>query len=202
MGVGDNENPIVSFKFIVTSLLTKLIGRYFKEFGYTEFIYYSIFFFGQKIKYFQRDPDEKPSILKMILPLIFMILNVIFAVYYFNEDCKEIISKNNDPNLFIGLILLKYLFHNNNITHVMIHITDIYLNAIKFIEIIKLMIKEIILNYYAKMNKQLTKKPFENLDGAGGDDSGEDDYFEEIMCVNKGEKEEYYESRKLKQKIN
>ncbi|KAM9969845.1 hypothetical protein ACTFIR_001682 [Dictyostelium discoideum] len=158
MGVGDNENPIISFKLIVTSL--------------------------------------------MIFLLIFIISNVASALIYLIEDCKEIISKNNDPNLFIGFILLKYLFHNNNFPHVLIHITDIYLNAIKFFEIIKQIIKEIRLNKYAEMSKLLTKKPFENLDGAGGNDSDEDDYFEEIMCVNKGEKEEYFESRKLKQKIN
>ncbi|EAL63100.1 hypothetical protein DDB_G0288737 [Dictyostelium discoideum AX4] len=203
MVLGDNENTIVSSKLILTTLTTKLISRYFKkEFKFSYFIYCLVYIIGKNIKFFRRDPDKKPSILKMNFLLLFVFSNVLSGVYYLYQDCNEIFSKNNDPDLYlIGLILL--IFQDDSFPHVFIHITDLYLNITKFIEIRKQRKKEKKLNKKAEMHKKLQKKPFEkDLDGAGGDDSGEDDYFEEIMCVNKGEKEEYYESRKLKQKKN
>ncbi|KAM9969846.1 hypothetical protein ACTFIR_001683 [Dictyostelium discoideum] len=197
MVLGENENTIVSSKLILTTLTTKLISRYFKkEFKYSYFIYYIVYTIGKSTNFFRRYPDKKPSILKMNIQLFLILLNVFYGVYYLYLDCKEIISKNSHPDLYIiGLISL--IFQDENLPHVWIHINDLCLNITKFIEIGKQ--KN---NKKEEMNKKLEQKPFEkDLDGAG-DDSDEDDYFEEIMCVKKGEKEEYYESRKLKQKTN
>ncbi|KAM9995863.1 hypothetical protein ACTFIY_002026 [Dictyostelium cf. discoideum] len=181
MGLGDNEIPIVSSKLIVTTFLSKIIGRYLKrEFNYSEFIYCLVYYLCKKIKFFKRDPDKRPSILKMYFLLFLFFSNVICGGYYLFQDYKEILSKNNDPYLFfIGFLIL--IFNKDNLPHIIFHITEIKSNITKFNEIIKKINKENETNKKAEMHKELEIKPLKkHLDGAGGDDS-DDDYFEEII---------------------
>ncbi|KAN0039035.1 hypothetical protein ACTA71_001229 [Dictyostelium dimigraforme] len=196
MALGDNEKSIVTFKFIFTSLILRIILKIFKgASNYTDFLSACIIVILPNLKCFQRDPKTKPSLLKMKLLLILTFIHLSLPIYLIYNDSMEVKrTKNITKELALDFIIL--LLNNEHFKHISIHIIEIFKDLSKFIHIWKQINKEKEYVKNSEMHKLLTIKPFKkDLDGAGGDFN--DDTYEEVMVTNSGEKSKLFSTRKI-----